>query len=307
MVRYKKAPSNTNVQDRRGTRSTGRRVAVGGGGLGIGGLLLVLVLNVCIGGGLGDLGGLAGGLVPVEPANVPQTPLTTIAPADDPEAQLVDYMTAVYTDNDLLWQDLFSRAGRTDFRSPTLAYFDGFTDSGCGGADERVGPHYCPLDETIYLDFSFFDQLRSQFGARGDLAPAYVLSHEYGHHIQTVLGISEEVRGLQQSNPGQANDLSVAMELQADCFAGVWLSTVSVDADTSSVDGDGFIEIDPGEMREAIEAAEAVGDDRIQAGATGMVNPEQWTHGSADQRAAWLQRGVDSGDPAQCDTFSELG
>lgn len=305
MVRYKKAPTDTHIQDRRGMSTGGRRVALGGGGLGLGGLLLILFLNLCVGGGLGDLGGLAGELVPAdEPAS--DTPLTTIAPADDPDAQLKEYMSAVYTDNHLLWEDVFAQAGRTDYRQPNFVYFEGFTDSGCGGADERVGPHYCPLDETIYLDFSFFTQLRDQFGASGDLAPAYVVSHEFGHHIQTVLGVSEQVRTLQQQNPGQANQLSVAMELQADCFAGVWLSTVSVDSSTPQVE-EGFIELDPGEMREAIEAAEAVGDDRIQEAATGMVNPEQWTHGSADQRAEWLQRGVDSGDPGQCDTFSELG
>ena len=283
----------------------GRRVALGGGGLGLGGLLLVLILNFCVGGGLGDLGGLAGELVPAdEPAS--NTPLTTIAPEDDPDRQLREYMEAVYADNDLLWEDVFAQAGRSDFRSPGFVFFEGFIDSGCGGADERIGPHYCPLDETMYLDFSFFTQLREQFGARGDLAPAYVISHEYGHHIQTVLGVSEQVRSLQQQNPGQANQLSVAMELQADCFAGVWLSTVSVDPAGGEVQ-EGYIEIDPGEMSEAIEAAEAVGDDRIQEAATGMVNPEQWTHGSAYQRAQWLQRGVDGGDPGQCDTFSELG
>src|SRR5690606_121197 len=151
-----------------------------------------------------------------------------------------------------------------------------------GGADERVGPHYCPLDQTIYLDFSFFAQLRDQFGAQGDLAPAYVVSHEFGHHIQTVLGISEQVRALQQEDPGQANALSIAMELRAGCLAGTWRATVRVD-ETETVEGQGASEIDPGEITEALEAAAAVGDDRIQAQATGMVNPETWTHGSAEQ------------------------
>lgn len=307
MVRYRKPTSNRNVQDRRGQGMSrpGRRIAVGGGGIGLGTLAIILLLNVCVGGGLGDLGGLAGDLVPVEQPG-PQTPLTTIDPENDPDSELVGYMEAVYADNDLLWEDVFAQAGRTDYQSPQFIFFEGFTESGCGGADERVGPHYCPLDQSMYLDFSFFTQLRDQFGARGDLAPAYVISHEFGHHIQTLLGISEQVRALQQQNPDQANDLSVAMELQADCFAGVWLSTVSVDPAGGEVQ-EGFIEIDPGELSEAIEAAEAVGDDRIQAQATGMVNPETWTHGSAEQRAAWLQRGIDSGDPGQCDPFSEIG
>lgn len=304
MVRYKKAPVNPNVQDRRGAGGIsrgGRGIALGGGGLGIGALLLILFLNMCMGGGMGDLGGMAGGLVPAEETG-PGTPLTTISPESDPDAQLKEYMSAVYADNDVLWEGIFAEAGRTDYRAPTFVFFDGFTNSACGGADEAIGPHYCPLDETIYVDFGFFTQLRDQFGATGDLAPAYVISHEFGHHIQTVLGVSEQVRNLQQQNPGQANQLSVGMELQADCFAGVWLSTV----DVGQLD-EGFIAIDPGEMAEAIEAAEAVGDDRIQKQATGMVNPESWTHGSAAQRAEWLQVGADTGDPGQCDAFSQIG
>lgn len=306
MVRYKKAPANPNIEDRRGRggRRAGRGVAIGGGGLGLGGLILIIALNYCMGGGLGDLGGLAGELVPVEPA--PQTPLTTISPEDDPDSRLKEYMSAVYTDNDLMWQEIFTQAGRDGYRSPTFVFFEGATDSACGGATEQIGPHYCPLDETIYLDFSFFRQLRDQFGARGELAPAYVVSHEFAHHIQTVLGISEQVRRLQQENPDQANELSIAMELQADCFAGVWLSTVPIDPSGGPVD-EGYIEIDPGEIDDAIEAAEAVGDDRIQAQATGMVNPESWTHGSAEQRSDWLRRGLDTGDPGQCDTFTALG
>lgn len=305
MVRYRKAPTNPNIEDRRGQGRTRRRgMAIGGGGLGLGGILLVLILNFCVGGGLGDLGGLSGGLAPADESS--QTPLTTMAPSEDPDSEMKEYISAVYTDNDLMWEDIFSTAGRTDYQSPTFVYFDGFTDSACGGADERVGPHYCPLDQTIYLEFGFFTQLRDQFGARGDLAPAYVVSHEFGHHIQTLLGISEQVRSLQQQNPNQANDLSIAMELQADCFAGVWLSTVSVDPSRGPVD-EGFIELDPGELSEALEAAAAVGDDRIQAGTTGSVNPETWTHGSAEQRMEWLQHGIDTGDPGQCDTFSRLG
>lgn len=303
MVRYRKAPASPNIEDRRG-RSTGRRMAIGGGGIGLGGVLLLLVLNVCLGGGLENLGGLTG-LAPAEPPPG-QRPVETISPENDPNAGLVEYMEAVYVDNDLTWEAIFAEAGRDDYQPPRFVFFEGGTESGCGGADERMGPHYCPLDQTMYLDLSFFAQLRSQFGARGDLAPAYVVAHEFGHHIQTVLGISDEVRDLAGSNPELANQLSVAMELQADCFAGVWLSTVSVDAATPRVE-EGYIEIDPGEMSEAIEAAEAVGDDRIQARATGMVNPETWTHGSARQRAEWLQRGVESGDPARCDTFASIG
>lgn len=299
MVRYRKAPQRSTVEDRRG--APGRRVAMGGGGIGIGALVIFLVLNFCMGGGLGDLGGMVGGLAPPEAQPAPPVG-GSIPPEEDPQAALVEYMEAVYVDNDIMWQDVFAGAGRDDYQPPRFIFFEGFTESGCGGADERMGPHYCPLDQSMYLDLGFFNQLRDQFGARGDLAPAYVIAHEFGHHIQTLLGISEQVRALQQQDPGSANDLSIAMELQADCFAGVWLSTVR--ADTTEEVEQGYIEIDPGELSEALEAAAAVGDDRIQAQATGMVNPESWTHGSAEQRATWLQRGIDSGDPSQCDTFN---
>lgn len=275
-------------------------MAIGGGGIGLAGLVLVVLFNVFMGGDLEDLGGMVDDLAPAGPDPAPQE---TIVPENDPDAELVAYMEAVYVDNDVTWESIFAQAGR-EYRPPRFVFFDTFTESACGGADERVGPHYCPLDETIYLDLSFFEQLRSEFGAQGDLAPAYVVAHEFGHHIQTIVGIAEEVRSLQEQDPGSANDLSVSMELQADCFAGVWLSTVSVDSSSERVE-EGYIEIDPGEMAEALEAAAAVGDDRIQAQAGGTINPETWTHGSADQRVEWLQRGVDSGDPGQCDTFVE--
>lgn len=302
MVRYRKAPVSRNIEDRRG-RPTRRRMAIGGGGIGLGGLLLIILFNVFMGGGLEDLGGVVDDLAPADPPQEAR-PVETVTPVNDPDAELVDYMEAVYVDNDLTWEAIFAQAAR-EYQPPRFVFFDTFTESACGGADERVGPHYCPLDQTIYLDLSFFAQLRSEFGAQGDLAPAYVVSHEFGHHIQTILGIAEEVRALQDQDPGVANELSVAMELQADCFAGVWLSTVPVDSSTEEVE-EGYIEIDAGEMSEAMEAAEAVGDDRIQARAAGTVNPETWTHGSADQRVAWLQRGVESGDPGRCDTFAEV-
>lgn len=302
MVRYKKSPMSARVQDRRGVRRPGR-VALGGGGLGLGGLLLIVVLSMCTGTDLAGLGGLAGELAPPS-APVRENPLPA-DPAAIPDDALGQYMNAVYIDNDLMWQEVFEQAGEPGYRSPDMILFTDFTNSGCGGADARVGPHYCPLDESIYLDVGFFEQLSARFGASGDLAPAYVVAHEFAHHIQTVLGISEQVRSQQAAEPSLANDLSIAMELQADCFAGVWLSTIAVDT-TSAVE-EGYIEIDPGEIREAIEAAEAVGDDRVQRAATGMVNPEQWTHGSAEQRASWLMEGFSSGDPGRCDTFSQLG
>lgn len=288
------------IDDRRAAgRGVPRPGMALGGGAGLLGIV-VLVLTMCMGGGgipignLDDLTGALGAGGPAEPATD-----VTLDPAADPDAGLKDYMEAVYADLDATWSGIFTDAGRaTDYRTPGFVVFEGFTDSGCGGADERVGPHYCPPDETMYLDFDFFTELSQRFGAQGDFAPAYVIAHEFGHHIQTLLGISEEVSGLQQQNPDQANELSILTELQADCFAGVWVSTLAVGTDTGEA-----IEIDPGEIQEALDAAEAVGDDRIQAQA-GQVNPETWTHGSAEQRAQWTMTGYESGDPAACNTFS---
>lgn len=276
-----------------------------GGGSGLI-IILIIILTQCLGGGqFGDLGGLAGELAPPEQAEQESGPVPTINPAEDPDAALQEKMNAVYTDLDALWTEIFAEAGQPDaYSPPPFVLFEGSTQSACGGATEAVGPHYCPLDQTIFVDFSFFTALREQFGARGDFAPDYVIAHEFGHHIQNLLGIADQVRQLQQQNPDRANDLSIAMELQADCFAGVWASTLYVGEDSPQGE---IIELDQGEVNEAIEAAAAVGDDRIQEQATGMVNPEQWTHGSSEQRMQWFTQGYEAGDPSSCDTFSALG
>jgi predicted metalloprotease len=285
MVRYRKPVQRSgDLVDRRGGRRTGVAIGAGGGGL----ALIVFLLISLLGGG----GGLEGMLDALQPPDTTGAPLD---PASDPDADMMDFMSVVLDDSQDLWEEVFSQSGR-QYRRGKLVVFTDFTESGCGGADSRVGPHYCPLDETIYIDLDFFDVLQTRFGAAGDLAPAYVLTHEVGHHVQTVLGVSEQVRRLQQQNPSQANDLSVRMELQADCFAGVWAATVFVGTLQSGEN----LALDPGEIAEALEAAAAVGDDRIQPGA----GPESWTHGSAAQRQRWFQTGYDSGNPAACDTFS---
>ncbi len=166
------------------------------------------------------------------------------------------------------------------------------TQSGCGTATSDVGPHYCPADSTIYLDETFFEELQRRFGAEGgDVAEAYVISHEVGHHVQNELGIMDDIRS---GSSGAAREDSINLELQADCFAGVWANSVSQ-----------IGVIGPGEIKEAIDAAEAVGDDRIQKSVTGQVNPETWTHGSSVQRAQWFNAGYNTGKPADCDTFSQ--
>jgi predicted metalloprotease len=297
MVRYKKQAQAKGIDDRRGQTMSRPGVALGGGAGLIG--VVVALLFMFLGGGpsLDSLDDLTGALAPGQ-----ETSGGTLDPATDPYAETREYMNSVYIDLDLMWSEIFAEAGRDDYRAPGLVFFEGFTDSACGGADERVGPHYCPPDENIYLDFGFFTELRDRFGAQGDFAPAYVLAHEFGHHIQTVLGVAEQVRGLQQESPDQANDLSIAMELQADCFAGVWAGTLEVAQGTNE-----NVELDPGEIQEAIEAAAAVGDDRIQSQAGAQVNPETWTHGSAADRAQWTMTGYESGQPASCDTFAATG
>lgn len=297
MVRYRKpVERSASIQDRRG--SPGRRAAgigIGGGGIG---LVVVILLTLFGGGDIGDVVGQLG----VDPGATESARESPLPPEADPDSDLVDFMSVVLDDSQAFWADVF-RASDLEYRPAGLVLFEGFTDSGCGGADERFGPHYCPLDENIYLDLDFFRDLQTRFGARGDLAPAYVLTHEVAHHVQTVLGINQQVREQQQADPSVANDLSIRLELQADCFAGVWASTVYVDS-TAGLEAGRVLELEPGEIGEALEAAAAVGDDRIQEAATGRIDPESWTHGSSAQREEWFTLGYQTGDPGRCDTFS---
>jgi predicted metalloprotease len=296
MVKYRKPVRRSeDIEDRRG--SPGRRpgIAIGAGGGGIAVIVLLLMAALGGGGGLGDLGPILERLAPPTSASQADNPLD---PAEDPQADLADFMSVVLDDVQNLWTEIFTSSGQ-NYERAKLVLFTGFTESGCGGADARVGPHYCPLDRNIYLDLGFFEELQTRFGASGDLAPAYVLAHEVAHHVQNLLGINEQVRRLQQENPDQTNRLSVAMELQADCFAGVWASTVFV----GQLETGENLALEPGEINEALEAAAAVGDDRIQEAATGRVDPESFTHGSSEQRASWFTTGYETGDPARCDTF----
>jgi predicted metalloprotease len=297
MVKFRKpAQRSGDIIDRRGAgggRRGGMAIGAGGGGIAI----IIAILFAVFGGGGG--GGLEDILNQLQPATTSPSATNPLDPATDPQAEMADFMSVVLDDNQALWADIFAQSGR-QYQNAELVLFTGFTDSGCGGADARMGPHYCPLDNRVYLDLDFFEQLSTQFGATGDLAPAYVLSHEIGHHVQTLLGISDQVRQQQQQSPGQANDLSVRMELQADCFAGVWASTVFVGQLETGED----LALDPGEITEALEAAAAVGDDRIQETIQGRSDPETFTHGTSEQRQAWFQRGYDGGDPNSCDTFS---
>jgi predicted metalloprotease len=209
------------------------------------------------------------------------------------EEQLVNFVSFVLDDAQDVWARKFSDMGR-DYRAARLVLFTDGVDSGCGSASAALGPFYCPADERVYIDLGFYRELRSRFGAPGDFAQAYVLAHEIGHHVQHLFGIDESVRARQAASPRSANELQIAMELQADCLAGIW---------AHSTQRRNLLE--ENDVEEAMNAASAVGDDRIQKQATGRVTPETWTHGSSKQRMAWFVRGLRSGDPSVCDAFAE--
>ncbi len=284
------------------------RRAEGGGGLGggLGGISMGgggggLPIPVGVGGGaglvifvifiaiqlLGGGGGLATGLSGRAQDNGGPLPSVDLSNQGD----LVEFMGYVLDDANSLWADTFQRSGKA-YTPTKLVLFDQATMSGCGQASSATGPFYCPADQKVYLDLGFFQELTKRFGAKGDFAQAYVLAHEVGHHVQQQTGIEGQVRQLQQQDPSRQNELSVKMELQADCLAGVWAQTVYQQGDLQA-----------GDIDEALNAASAVGDDRIQAGAGMAVNPETWTHGSAAQRSQWFNTGYTSGDPAACTTF----
>jgi uncharacterized protein len=215
-----------------------------------------------------------------------------IPPAEDPERDLKDFSAYVFTEAQKTWQQIFRRDGR-QYENAKLVLFRSGVSTGCGSASSAVGPFYCPADERVYLDLGFYRDMQSRLRAGGDFAWAYVIAHEVGHHVQQELGISGEVRRMQQQNRGDANELSVRLELQADCYSGVWASTVFAKGD-----------LERGDIEEAMGASEAVGDDRLQRQAGGSVDPDSFTHGSSEQRRRWFERGYEDGEPGACDTFA---
>ena len=264
----------------------GRGGAVGGG-LGLVGVILVLALQLLGGNGAAfdvDTGLGDGVSAPGQPAAIP--------PSEDPERDLKDFSAYVFTDAQKMWEQTFGRAGQPYAHARLVLYRDGVRTA-CGAASSAVGPFYCPGDQVVYLDLSFYGALQNQLRAAGDFAWAYVIAHEVGHHVQQQLGTSDEVRELQRDQGGEANELSVRLELQADCYAGVWANTVYKKGD-----------LEKGDVREALRAAGAVGDDRLQRQATGGIDPDGFTHGTSEQRRSWFERGYENGDPNACDTFS---
>jgi len=283
-MRWEGREESTNIEDRRGMRVPGGR----GTGFGCIGILVVMVIAMLTGADPRQLLSLLGVVEQLTPQAQQQQVPQGAPPADDPQAKFVG---VVLKDTENVWQQVFQRSGKR-YQDPTLVLFDGRVASACGMASAAVGPFYCPADRKVYLDMAFFRELSQRFGAPGDFAQAYVVAHEVGHHVQNLLGISDQVTALQERarSKEQANDLSVRLELQADCFAGVYGN---------------FNQqyLDPGDIEEGLRAAAAIGDDMIQKQAQGYVAPESWTHGSAEMRVRWLKQGLQSGDPASCDTF----
>ena len=279
-----------NLIDRRGGGGGFGGAGKLGAGIGLPAILVLVVSLFLNGGGSGAPGAGIDDILGELAA--PQAGGEPIPPGADPDARLVDFMSFLLDDIQAFWTDTFAQS---DKRYPVseLVMFSGSTTSACGGATSDIGPHYCPPDQKVYLDLEFFRELRSRFGAPGDFAQAYVLAHEIGHHVQNVLGINSRVHEQQRSDPDQANELSIRLELQADCLAGVWAFT-TYERDI----------LESGDLEEGLEAAAAVGDDRIQRQSGGRVTPENWTHGSSEQRVKWFRTGFEDGDPNACDTFS---
>jgi predicted metalloprotease len=290
------------VDDRRG----GGLGGLGGGGLALGGGagvvgLIVYLLFGVLGGGGGSSGGLQ---LPIDGSQVGSGSSgetnEQLQQRCNGEGALDKYtdcrLIKVYNVADTVWKQEFDRRG-IPYKPPRLVFFTSATRTGCGQASASTGPFYCPADQRIYFDLGFLQQLQDQFGAQGQFAQAYILAHEYGHHLQTLLGTEPKVRAAQERNPSLANRYSVALELQADCYAGVWAKL----ADQSQQNG---INLTADNIKEAQNAAAAVGDDRIQSETQGRVNPESFTHGTAEQRSSWFGKGYSSGDIDSCNTFA---
>ena len=279
-MRWRGRKQSANVEDRRGARAAPK---LAGGGLG---LLLLVGVGLFLG---------------VDPSTLMQVvgtqqQTTTKPPAaggalEDEQAQFV---AVVLADTEDTWTEIFATAGR-QYRRPTLVLFSGAVQSACGFAQAAMGPFYCPADQKVYIDLSFYTDLQNRFQAPGDFAQAYVIAHEVGHHVQTLLGISEKVQRQKSGlSDAAANQLSVRLELQADCLAGIWAHDADRTRDL----------LEQGDIEEGLNAASAIGDDRLQKQSRGYVTPESFTHGSSEQRVRWFERGYASGNMKRCDTFA---
>lgn len=280
-MRWEPGRRSDNIEDRRGMRIPG---GIAGGGIGVVVIALIamffgvdprLVLE-----GAGQLGG--------------SQPSQQAAPPDPAQDKLKDFVSVVLADTEDTWSEIFRR-GNSQYAAPRLVLFTGAVQSACGRAGAAVGPFYCPGDQKVYIDLDFYRMLEQRFGAPGDFAQAYVIAHEIGHHVQNLIGISEKVHAAsQRGSQERANQLSVRQELQADCFAGIWAHYANRSRQL----------LEAGDIEEGLNAAAAIGDDRLQQQGQGYVAPESFTHGSSEQRMRWFKRGLDTGDLKACDTFT---
>jgi|SRR6516162_4536897 len=283
-MRWQMGRRSDNIEDQRGM-PVGRGTVVGGG---IGTLVLVL-LALYFG---VDPSVILQGVDPGGSPGSTRSAQQQRAPAGDD--QLRDFVSVILADTEDTWGELFRRMGRR-YEAPHLVLFSGAIQSACGFAEAAVGPFYCPGDRKVYIDLSFYRDLRDRLGAPGDFAQAYVIAHEIGHHVQNLLGIAERVQAAQgRRSRTEANALQVRMELQADCLAGVWANNAQRARNI----------LESGDIEEGLNAAAAIGDDRLQRQSQGRVVPESFTHGSSEQRVRWFKRGIESGEPGQCDTFA---
>lgn len=288
-MRWEDLRRSSNVEDRRGEGGFG----LGGGGFRLGGgkigglgLAIIVIASLFFG---------VDPTVLIDGGGPPSTPTEQTRSGGDNQSR--DFVAAVLGDTEQTWHALFRQAGRT-YKEPHLVLFSGATQTACGFGQAAMGPFYCPADQRVYIDLSFFDDLRRRFGAPGDFAQAYVIAHEVGHHVQNLLGISDRVRQAQERGPRTAaNAQSVRLELQADCYAGLW---------AHHADAARRI-LEQGDVEEALNAASAIGDDRLQRQAQGRVTPDSFTHGSSEQRVRWFKRGLSTGTLQACDTFSGSG
>ena len=281
-MRWTPGGSSDDVEDRRSESGGGFRP--GGIHLGLGGIVVLFILSLIFKRDFLSL--VSNGSMDTGATTAQSDPAR-----DQQEQPLVQFVTFVLNDTQNTWSQILPQQG-VPYRHAKLVLFRDAYDSACGMAQSATGPFYCPEDEKVYIDLGFYDELKQRFGAPGEFAEAYVLAHEIGHHVQKLLGIEARMRAAQQQNPGAANQLSVALELQADCFAGVWgHSTEQRNL------------LDPGDVDSGLKAAAAVGDDRIQRMSRGTVNPETFTHGSSAQRMQWFQRGFQDGSISACNTF----
>ncbi len=291
--------ASDNIEDRRGRGGGfgfpgGRRVRMPGGrrggGIGIGGIIILLILAFVFGiNPLEMLTGGGGGSLPRQVEYQAPSPSQTGQQAGNNEMK--EFVSKVLSTTERTWDKIFASQGQR-YQAPKLVLFSGFVQSACGAAQSAMGPFYCPLDSKVYIDMSFFRDMRARLGAPGDFAQAYVIAHEVGHHVQNQLGIARTVtQARMRASKSEANALSVRMELQADCFSGVWAR------DNQRI-------LEQGDIEEGLNAASAIGDDRLQKRSQGYVVPESFTHGSSAQRVRWFKRGLETGDISACDSFS---